>query len=81
MKLFEVDEVAENSSPVIFILPLDSEEYLTYSGEIIENKIVDFVLKNAAQAMGELTFTTSSGEVRSSHKCCCGSLKSVRIDV
>lgn len=67
MEEFNVDA---SSVPAVFLIPEnqnrdDGEEggLLKYTGELLEIRLVDWVLRNSPPSVGELSFTNSAGEL------------------
>lgn len=48
--------------PLIYMIAEDSGNLLQYSGEILEIKLSDWVLKNSSPSMSELTLSSSAGK-------------------
>lgn len=54
-------KVREEELPTVYMLSEDEEGLLPYQGEILENNLSEWVLRNSAPSMGELTFAQPSG--------------------
>lgn len=51
----------EEELPTVYMLSEDEEGLLPYQGEILEMNLTEWVLRNSAPAMGELTFSQPAG--------------------
>ena len=47
--------------PTVYMLSEDEEGLLPYQGEILEMNLSEWVLRNSAPSMGELTFAQPAG--------------------
>jgi hypothetical protein len=47
--------------PVIYMVSNEGDGFVKYSGEILEMNLSEWVLRNSAPAMGELTVSSSKG--------------------
>eukprot|EP00596_Hydrurales_sp_CCMP1899_P010056 CAMPEP_0119038502 /NCGR_PEP_ID=MMETSP1177-20130426/7464_1 /TAXON_ID=2985 /ORGANISM="Ochromonas sp, Strain CCMP1899" /LENGTH=571 /DNA_ID=CAMNT_0007001167 /DNA_START=151 /DNA_END=1863 /DNA_ORIENTATION=- len=56
-------KVKDEELPVVYMLSEDGEGLLQYQGEILEMNLSEWVLRNAAPTMGELTFAQPAGEI------------------
>ena len=56
-------KVREEELPTVYMLSEDEEGLLPYQGEILELNLSEWVLRNSAPAMGELTFAQPAGEL------------------
>ncbi len=45
------------------MMPSEGEGFLRYTGEILEMNLSEWVLRNSAPGMGELTVATSAGKL------------------
>ena len=54
-------KVREEELPTVYMLSEDEEGLLPYQGEILEMNLTEWVLRNSAPAMGELTFSQPAG--------------------
>ena len=55
-------KVREEELPTVYMLSEDEEGLLPYQGEILEMNLTEWVLRNSAPAMGELTFSQPAGK-------------------
>lgn len=56
-------QVSASELPVVYLIPEDGEGLLQYTGEILELNLSEWVLRNAAPSMAELSLSTSAGEL------------------
>jgi hypothetical protein len=59
--VFKSFKVREEELPTVYMLSEDEEGLLPYQGEILEMNLSEWVLRNSAPAMGELTFAQPAG--------------------
>ena len=50
-----------------YLIPQEGDGLLPYSGEFIESKLVEWILRNAAPVLGELSFTSTAGKILYNH--------------
>ena len=61
--VFKSFKVREEELPTVYMLSEDEEGLLPYQGEILEMNLSEWVLRNSAPAMGELTFAQPAGTI------------------
>ena len=61
--VFDSFNVSKKKLPMIYMVSDDGQELLRYSGEIIEMNLSEWVLRNTAPDVNELTLATSAGEM------------------
>jgi thiol-disulfide isomerase/thioredoxin len=61
--LLQSFELTSDDLPKIYMLSEDNNNLIQYQGEFLEMKISDWVLKHSSPSMGELTLSSSSGEL------------------
>lgn len=54
-------KVRAEELPTVYMLSEDEEGLLPYQGEILEMNLSEWVLRNSAPSMGELTFAQPAG--------------------
>ena len=54
--------------PVVYMVSNEGDGFVKYSGEILEMNLSEWVLRNSAPAMGELTVASSKGTILYIHK-------------
>lgn len=55
--------IEEHNLPVIYMIAEDGDGLIEYTGEILEINISEWVLRNSAPGVGELSLTSTSGEM------------------
>ncbi len=48
--------------PVVYMVSNEGDGFVKYTGEILEMNLSEWVLRNSAPAMGELTVASSKGD-------------------
>lgn len=61
--IIEEFQVDMGSGPVLYLITETGDDLNKYPGELLEVRIVEWVLKNAPPSVGELSFTSTSGEL------------------
>jgi hypothetical protein len=54
---------AEKDLPVVYMVSSETEGFVKYQGEILDINLSEWVLRNSAPTMDELTLRTSQGEL------------------
>lgn len=54
-------KLTEEDLPAVFMISNEAEGIQKYSGEILELNLAEWVLRNSAPAMGELTLSSTTG--------------------
>eukprot|EP01041_Mallomonas_annulata_P005217 gene5217-10441_t len=60
MKAFSVDIT---TTPIVYLIPEESDSLMSYPGEIIEVRLVEWILRNSPPTVGELSFASNAGEL------------------
>jgi hypothetical protein len=55
-------QVTEDSLPAVFMLPSEGDGFIKYTGALLEQRVVDWVLRQSEPAMSELSVSTKQGE-------------------
>lgn len=54
-------KLTSSDLPAVFMISNEGEELLRYTGEVLELNLSEWVLRNSAPPMGELTLATAAG--------------------
>ncbi len=49
--------------PVVYMITGEGDGFMKYTGEILEMNLAEWVLRNSAPPMGELSISSSAGEI------------------